>query len=464
MIIKIQNLRGKIETDNPKLLKAIREFFSTPMPGARYSPAYGRHWDGKKYFITEKGVFKTGLTNSILEALKKIPDLEVEVTDVSEWPKVAIDRTKKITSYTLYDYQEEAVNKALDTKRLIVKSPTGSGKTLIMAQLVNNFPEAKIVILFNSKHLLKQTYKFFETCGIKEVGVNFGEGYLDGRIMLSTIQSIQRILDPYVVEGEVLMVDEVHEFAAGKTSQAVLDSFPKAQYRFGFTATPPPDKYRLLSLTEVLGEVYEVRSVKELIEDDVLTRPNIKILNFQYSNEEACDNYYSSYPDTYEKYVTNEKRKSDYLKDLIIENSQSKDHTRHLILVKSLAHLEKLKKILQRAGLYVLTIEGKDDLDERYRAVKDFRDTQNAILIGTKVLQTGVSIDEITHFYNLRELKSEISTIQALGRALRKYKEKPEVFVFDFSTTNIRYLSAHRTERIKTYKKEGYDVRELEIP
>ena len=69
-----------------------------------------------------------------------------------------------------------------------------------------------------------------------------------------------------------------------------------------------------------------------------------------------------------------------------------------------------------------------------------------------------------SHFYNIRELKSEIATIQALGRALRTHETKPTVYVCDFGSTNIRYLEDHFKKRLTTYKKEGYEVIKHEYP
>ena len=78
-------------------------------------------------------------------------------------------------------------------------------------------------------------------------------------------------------------------------------------------------------------------------------------------------------------------------------------------------------------------------------------------LIGTKILQTGVNIEEITHFINARGMKSEIATLQALGRALRKHNTKDKVYVYDFFDQE-KYLVDHSIEREKHYREEGHEV------
>ena len=54
-------------------------------------------------------------------------------------------------------------------------------------------------------------------------------------------------------------------------------------------------------------------------------------------------------------------------------------------------------------------------------------------------------------------MKSEIATIQAIGRALRVTKSKTEAIIFDFYDDTI-YLSKHSKARIKHYKAKGFDV------
>ena len=75
-------------------------------------------------------------------------------------------------------------------------------------------------------------------------------------------------------------------------------------------------------------------------------------------------------------------------------------------------------------------------------------------------MQTGVNIEEITHLINARGLKSEVATIQALGRALRKHESKDQVYVYDFMD-NAKYLRAHSKARKVYYTKENHEVKEL---
>ena len=54
-------------------------------------------------------------------------------------------------------------------------------------------------------------------------------------------------------------------------------------------------------------------------------------------------------------------------------------------------------------------------------------------------------------------MKSEIATLQALGRALRRHDSKQKVFVYDFLDKE-KYLADHSRARKRHYKREGHEV------
>ena len=55
MKIHVNTINSHIETDNPKLIKALEDLYSFKVPGAEYSPQYrNRRWDGKKEIFFEK--------------------------------------------------------------------------------------------------------------------------------------------------------------------------------------------------------------------------------------------------------------------------------------------------------------------------------------------------------------------------------------------------------------------------
>ena len=454
--VGIQNSR--IETDNPKLMQALYELYSFKVPGAEYSAAYKRRqWDGKTHFISKSGVFKSGLLSRLLVDLKKIECEPEVITESSKEIEPNLDYD--IDGFNYYAYQENLIIDALKHKRGIIKSPTGSGKTLIMAGLIKALSGRKMVILFNAKQLLTQTYEFLtETCGMENIGLCFGEGYIYGDIMLCTVQSVEKILDTHLEEAEVLMVDECHEFGNGKTTLAALRSFPKALYRLGFTATPPRDSVPRYNLEGALGSVLEDVNTADLVDTGKLTKPLIQLINRPYTASGLDEDL--GYLDVYEEYIVNNEERNNIIKEIVdgILSKQQNKRARILVLTKSLDHGRALEDLL---GGNCEFLQGCDSIGERYEAISRFRRCrESSVLIGTKILQTGVNIEEITHFINARGMKSEIATLQALGRALRRHDSKQVVYIYDFMDKE-KYLRDHSIARKRHYEREGHTVEVL---
>jgi hypothetical protein len=116
-----------------------------------------------------------------------------------------------------------------------------------------------------------------------------------------------------------------------------------------------------------------------------------------------------------------------------------------LILVKNLQHIENLQSRIKNC----YTIEGKDDIDSRYDIINKFVDDEKpATIVGTNVMQTGISIDEITHMINARGLSGEVPTLQGLGYEVY-VKQKAKILCI--STTSMIACLIWRITQSKEY-------------
>jgi len=456
MKITVGNLISTLETDNPKIISALRDKYAFSVPGHEYSQAYKkRRWDGKKRYFGANGKFRTGLLRRIVSDLK-----EIGATDI-QWENKLEEQEPFIPSvgnFEYREYQERAIYQCLKKRRAIVDSPTGSGKTLIMAGCIaalQHDQDVTAVVLFREKGILNQTYEFFKKCGIRDLGYNSGEGFVPGKVMLSTVQSIERIVDTHLHETELLMVDEAHQFCKGETTIAAVESFPNASYRLAFTATPPREGAKDINARMVLegafGPIYTTRTAEDLIKDGALAKPIIQVVdNTPVSSVENG----LSYVDIYDQYVVNCDRRNDKIKTIVSKIYQSNPKAKILILVKNLQHIENLQERIDNC----YTIEGKDDIDSRYDIINKFvKDNKAAAIIGTNVMQTGISIDEITHMINARGLSGEVPTLQGLGRGIRKADGKDKMYFYDFYD-RIPYLENHSKQRIQHYKRLKFEV------
>ena len=165
-----------------------------------------------------------------------------------------------------------------------------------------------------------------------------------------------------------------------------------------------------------------------------------------------------SYLDVYDEYIVHNEKRNAIIKEIVNDIREKHENARILVLTKSLDHGRTLEDLFGEGCQF---LEGANSIGERYSSISRFRDARGpSILIGTKILQTGVNIEEITHFINARGMKSEIATLQALGRALRRHHTKDVVYVYDFMDKE-KYLREHSRARKRHYEKEGHTVKIL---
>tara|TARA_R110000796_G_scaffold65569_2_gene151444 strand:- start:6835 stop:8184 length:1350 start_codon:yes stop_codon:yes gene_type:complete len=445
--IIVENNVSFLKTDNEKLLTTLKKKYSAKVPGYNYSAAYKKGgWNGEKYFFSDKtGKFGTGLLSHIEEDLTYL-GMDYEIEDSREdTPLKGID----LPGIQLREYQESLIRSALKEKGCIIKAPTGAGKTLILGGILKALEGRTGLIFFTKKQLLKQTYDSLREWGI-DVGLAFGDGVILKPMTLCTVQSIDKVIDSHLKQSEFIIFDEVHEFAKGKVATKVIKSFPNAAYRIGMTATVPRDPMSRLNLISGLGKVIEEVSAKGLIDEGFLTEPIIQIITMEDTG--TVEDTELSYREVYEKFITENDVRNDMIVELVEKIQQKQSRT--LIIVKDLKHAEILHARIPNS----FKLEGKDDLATRKKTIDAFKDDKMSVLIGTTIMQTGIDIPEISHLINARGLKSEIATLQALGRALRTHKSKNQVFIYDFFD-RAPYLEKHARERIKSYKSLGMEIK-----
>ena len=447
MEIFISNTYSILKTTNTKLLKALGKKYKCKAPGAEYASSYKRgHWDGYTYYFNPKtGKFGTGLLYSILEDLDYL-EYDYKISDSR--PSIEIGDSE-IDGIEPRDYQENLIREALELKSCIIKSPTGSGKTIIIAAILKALEGKTGLLFFNKKQLLKQTSDFLTKCGI-EHGLAFGDGVDIKPLTLVTIQSIDKVIDTHLKTSEFIMFDEIHEFAKGKVARKVLSSFPTATYRIGLSATPPKDRHSQLTLTSFLGKQIEYVTAKDLVEEGYLTLPSIQLLELPDLDDSETTG--KTYQEIYEELIVDYKHRNELIVNIVSKITD--DNAKILILTKNLAHAKYFKENIP--GSYQL--EGKDSLEDRDKTLQKFLDKDGpSVIIGTIIFQTGIDIPELTHLVNARGLKSEIATVQALGRTLRKHENKSQVYIYDF-IDKAPYLGKHSKLRVDAYKSLDFNI------
>jgi len=186
-------------------------------------------------------------------------------------------------------YQLKAVESLASCTRGIVHAPTGSGKTNIIAYLIDRLQMPTLVIV-PASDLVTQSKERFENILDPQVTV----GNIDGNnknkmgevgkdIIISTWQSLAKnraLLEAIKGYYRVVIVDECHHASADVLSGIIMELAPVAQRMYGVSATPyrssSADEERLMRLFNY-NVAYQV-SVEDLYNDGFLIRPTVDII------------------------------------------------------------------------------------------------------------------------------------------------------------------------------------------
>ena len=394
-------------------------------------------------FTKEYGFLFSGFLKEFLLFAKEncnIENIEDKRTRFSFQSKITNTRQYFPEHFTETEHQEDALAAMLKTNTGIIKAPTSSGKTEIFIAFIKT-SKLKTIVVMDKVSLVEQTRKRIIEAGIKNVGIAHGKKVEDGDVVVSTIQSIRKLLS--LTKFKCLIIDECHKSSADTFQDFLYNTnFP---LRYGFSATPNSgDHFKWAKIRQYLGNtIYEIDS-KLLMEKKVLAKPTIR---FTESDGRPTPDWTTAY----KMCIAENEDRNNIIKGLVDEYNTST-----LILVKHIIHGELLEEILSDS----LFLSGKNSSNERQEAIDSFENGDLKVIIATSIFNEGISIDAIRLLVIASGGKSKIETVQRLGRGLRTDKEagKFNVDVYDFIDRGNKFTLRHSKERAKIYKKEGFEV------
>jgi superfamily II DNA or RNA helicase len=362
----------------------------------------------------------------------------------------------------LKEDQVEAIEKMVKQGRGVVWHPTGSGKTIIFLSFISLFPKSIVLIIVNSQDLLFQISDKASEFFPGEVGI-IGAGVDNPkRITVATIQSLVRSIDPeqeWFASIDIVVVDEAHhlskfalpfESGAGGTYARVL-SVCTAPIRMGFTATLPYLEEAKMALEGYIGPVISMKKISE-VKRLAKIKVVLKKLPITLSAREA-----RTYQDVYKYAVTYNSRRHKMVLETASELVEAGRTV--LILVTLVQHGENVLSMAKRSfpHLRVDYVHGQVSGNIRGQIKKKLNSGELDVVIADAVWKEGVDIPTLGAIINASGGKSEIMTIQAIGRGLRTVPGiKEDVVLVDFFDESHRYLRDHFSERLCLYFREGW--------
>jgi len=461
--------------------RALSDFFTFEVPGAKFMPAYrNRIWDGKiRLFSPATGELYHGLLPYLEKWLEDYGEeftKDEELNDEKQIDRPILDgfiRGLRLRnngrSIKPRDYQVDAVEHSIRKHRALLLSPTASGKSLIIYILVRYYmlllegkATDKILILVPTTSLVEQMYSDFIDYGWLETHMQkIYSGHdknVTKRVVISTWQSIYKFPKKYFEQFGMVVGDEAHLFKA-KSLTTIMSKLHLCKYRFGLTGTLDGMQTHRLVLEGLFGTLNKVVTTKELIDNKTLSSFQIKSLVLTYPEHECKLVKDMSYQDEIDFIVTHPKR-NEFIRDLTLN---LKGNT--LVLFQFVEkHGNVLYDLINNATeRKVFYVYGGTETSEREEIRAITENQKDGIIIASYgTFSTGINIRNLHNIVFSSPSKSRVRTLQSIGRGLRRSEIKDRACLYDVAD-DLTYKSkrnftlGHFMERINIYNEEQFD-------
>ncbi len=471
MILKITNIstqviletKDKLRDDNP--LKLIKEYLSVRVDGYEHSQAYkAKRWDGyKSFFAYQK--FPSGFLPMILKYLDDLNIIYTLLDERENQPKFLKTEITSLGGMDMYDYQIEFLrltktNKLQDLPwhRGIIDAATNAGKNLITAAIFANldYPR-RCLFTLHDKLIYAQAVEYF--------GQFFDVGQINDKIYdpreftvamyQSTLNQLEKFegVQEDLAKFNMLICDEAH-MASSKSYSKLIQSVNAGMRLFiSGTSLDHDSAVKNLTIVGLSGQKLGTVTNQNLIDKGVSLRP---IIHLHLNKTETKNKILLTYVLEQELAVLYSLPRLEQIKDIIRENKKMDTIISFIIIEHGEFLLKHLSEVFPDLVIKLIHGTSKD----RKQILLDYKAGKIHILIGSKIMGTGLNIPNIKRWIRAEGGKSKISTKQIVGRTVRKDSDSPEettVEIHDFYDVG-KYIEAHSRKRALTYKREGFEM------
>lgn len=424
-------------------------------------------WDGKTHLLDKQLRFPTGLLERVEAVLK---NYRVEYTINDARSDVKFKRKISTKNIEKRPYQKRVLESCLKHKGGIVQAATGSGKSVMITELIAN-TNVKTMVYVIGIDLLYQMKETFEHMLGTKVGI-IGDGQCDvKKINVCTVWTAANALGnkyvPFDDEDaskkekfddenkekivkaikatEMAIYDECQMLAA-KTLQQINSASQSARYKFGFSGTPYREDNADLLLEAVCGKIIAEVTASELIKTGYLVKPKVKFITVPPYEGDA-----TKYPSIYKEYIVENEKRNEKIVNAAVKLVEGGRKT--LVLVKNIKHGNILLSMFPD-DLVVYFVKGSVNSEERNWIRQEFLNGGIDIIVASVVYDQGVNLPNLDALILAGAGKSVGRTLQRIGRVIRSHPGKKDAIVVDF-IDNAKYLLDHTASRINTYKREA---------
>ena len=474
--VQLQNHSNMAVVCEAGIRAELAEYFSFFVPGYKFMPAFKRRqWDGKiRLFNNLTCELNVGLYTKLCRfAADRHYHIKMEFSPYGLPNKTnTVDHQKLVASQAMWkmpfpprDYQYEAITHGIERKRCLLLSPTGSGKSFIIYNLMrwytDNYDKSVLVVVPTTS-LVEQMYKDFADYGFdveNEVHRIYSgkDKTTKKRVIITTWQSVYRLGKDWFDAFGCVFGDECHLFKA-KSLSTLMNKCTEAEYRFGTTGTLDGTQVNKLVLEGLFGPTKRVTFTRDLQDKGTLAKLNIQVLLLDYPKEMRRMVSEFKYQEEIDFLVAHEARNK------FIRNLAVTQRGNTLVLYQYVEkHGEVLHKMIKEISDKCFYVHGGTDVTDREAIRGLVEGSDNAIIVASLgTFSTGINIRNLHNIIFASPSKSQVKVLQSIGRGLRKADNGQDTVLYDLADdlqweSKKNFTLNHSGERIKMYNKEKFD-------
>jgi DNA repair protein RadD len=351
-----------------------------------------------------------------------------------------------------HPHQHEAIRLLRESlssgkRRPIIQAPTGFGKTLLAAMIVEGALAKgnRVIFVVPALSLIDQTVQAFYEEGITEVGVIQANHHMTDYSKPVQVASVQTLMKRDIPKAAVVVIDEVHRDYTFLKAWMAQPEWEKVIF-IGLSATP---------WTKGLGKHWDDLIIAEttqgLIAKGFLSP--FRVFASAHPDLRGVKTVAGDYHEGQLAEVMGGKS----LVAGVVETWLAKGENRPTFcFAVDCAHAQKLQLEFEAAGVACGYMDAYTERADRNHMKAAFEHGDIKVICNVGVLTTGIDWD-VRCLIMARPTKSEILYVQMIGRGLRTASGKTDCTIFDHADNAIRLgfvTDIHHTE-LNTGKKEN---------
>jgi len=320
-------------------------------------------------------------------------------------------------AFELRDYQHRITDEARELMRsgeksILITSPTGSGKTVLTANMLDISSKKGIdsMFLVHRRELIKQSTATFSAVGVRHgiIAANFTKD-LSPKVQLASIQTLVNRIGKIRTPG-LFIWDECHHLAAAGWEK-IFNAYPNA-FHIGLTATP--ERLDGKGLGKYFKKMIRGPEVEWLIEEGYLSKYRIFC-----PPTISMDKVHIKMGDYVKSEVTALFDKPHIVGDSVKLYMKHACGKRAVVFAASVEHSKHIVAAFQASGIRAAHVDGETESSERDLKIEMFKNGTLEVLSNVGLFGEGFDVPGIECVIDVAPTTSLGAYLQRFGRALR---------------------------------------------